>query len=306
DFVVMHHKVYHRDTLASRRESLVSIALAKGPMAQLLSFFALDYGDDDDGTPPSTAAKIKAVIFWPMVTLFKLTIPLAEAPWSKPLTIIHAILVPQCVLFCTQFITFVPIDGGPGLYAYAPVLSIVIIAFLVIFTSMNEEPRFYKIIYSLLGFVTSVVWIYCISSGVVGVVNMLGIVSGISQAVLGVTVIAWANSIGDLVADIAVAKQGFPRMAVAASIGGPLFNLLIGFGLPFTIAKLEGDYVPISLDGVNLIMIVFLFISIIVTLVTVIIFKANLTRIYGVILVIIYVAFLVFVVLAETGILVWL
>lgn len=50
----------------------------------------------------------------------------------------------------------------------------------------------------------------------------------------------------------------------------------------------------------------FLFISIIFTTLNLIIFRANLKRIYGLLLIAIYVAFLVFVVLSETGILVWL
>ena len=33
--------------------------------------------------------------------------------------------------------------------------------------------------------------------------------------------------VSDLVSDIAVAKQGFPRMAIAACFGGPLFSILL-------------------------------------------------------------------------------
>ncbi|KAF8370419.1 ncx-7 [Pristionchus pacificus] len=270
-FIVLHNKVYRRDSLRSRTDTMRS-------RREL----------------------------WPILVLLKLTIPLSEAPWSKPLVIMHAVLVPQCILFNTQFMFFVPIEGGPGLWAYAPVISVLLIVFILCTTSMNEEPRFYRPIYSYLGFISSVVWIYCISAEVVDVVDMLGVVSGISQAVLGLTLIAWANSIGDLVADISIAKQGYPRMAVAGSIGGPLFNMLLGFGIPFTIAKLEGDTVPIALDGVNLIMIVFLFISILFTMVNVLIFRAHLSRLYGFILVALYVIFLVFIILSETGVLVWL
>lgn len=35
---------------------------------------------------------------------------------------------------------------------------------------------------------------------------------------------AWSNSIGDLVADVSVARQGFAQMAASAAIGGPLFS----------------------------------------------------------------------------------
>ena len=56
---------------------------------------------------------------------------------------------------------------------------------------------------------------------------MFGVVFRLSSAVLGLTLLAWGNSIGDLVSDIAVAKQGFPRMAIAACFGGPLFSILL-------------------------------------------------------------------------------
>ncbi|GMS92612.1 hypothetical protein PENTCL1PPCAC_14787, partial [Pristionchus entomophagus] len=248
DFVVLHNTVYHGEHARSRAATLRhSIPPSHGIFSDLLHFFAPE-------KVTSTFGKIKAYIFWPIVTIFKLTIPKSDARWSKPLAIIHAVLGPQCLLFTTHLSLFAPIAGGPGLYAYVPIISLAIIVFILCVTSVNEEPRFYEVTYSLAGFIMSIGWIYCISTEVVEVVEMLGVVSGIDQAVLGLTIIAWANEVGDLVADTSVARQGFPRMAMAAAIGGPLFNQLIGFGLPFTIAKLKGDTVPISLSGVNVIM----------------------------------------------------
>ena len=63
---------------------------------------------------------------------------------------------------------------------------------------------------------------------------------GISPAVLGVTVLAWGNSAGDLVADVIVAKSGEPMMAVAACYSGPLFNAAVGLGLAFSDAAEDG------------------------------------------------------------------
>ena len=51
---------------------------------------------------------------------------------------------------------------------------------------------------------------------------------GLSDAILGLTVLAWGNSIGDLIADTAMAKRGHPRTGFSACFGGPLFNLLLG------------------------------------------------------------------------------
>ena len=42
---------------------------------------------------------------------------------------------------------------------------------------------------------------------------------------------AWGNSLGDLIADVAIAKDGNSQMAIAGCFAGPLFNVLAGVGL---------------------------------------------------------------------------
>ncbi|KAB2630144.1 cation/calcium exchanger 5-like [Pyrus ussuriensis x Pyrus communis] len=54
-------------------------------------------------------------------------------------------------------------------------------------------------------------------------------------ALLGLTVLAWGNSVGDLVADVAVAKAGHPAMAMAGCFAGPMFNMLVGLGTALVI-----------------------------------------------------------------------
>lgn len=56
---------------------------------------------------------------------------------------------------------------------------------------------------------------FALAAEMLNVVMMFGVVSRVSHVILGLTVLAWSNSIGDLVADLAVAKQGFPRMAIS-------------------------------------------------------------------------------------------
>ncbi len=73
-------------------------------------------------------------------------------------------------------------------------------------------------------FFVSVLWIYSIAAEVVGIITMIGAISGFSEVILGLTVLAWSNSLGDLFSDISVARQGFSRMAISACFGGPLFS----------------------------------------------------------------------------------
>ena len=54
----------------------------------------------------------------------------------------------------------------------------------------------------------SVLWIYVLADEIVGILRCLGIVANVESAVLGLTVLAWGNSIGDLITDCALAKAG--------------------------------------------------------------------------------------------------
>ncbi|KAF8356449.1 hypothetical protein PRIPAC_98072 [Pristionchus pacificus] len=258
----------------------------KGVVSNILGYFAPEFEDEE----PSRFQRVKTYFLWPITTLFKLTVPLSAAEWSKPVAILLSILSPQAFLFNTQLLRITPVEGGPGVHAYAPIVSVMLIVLILLTTTMDQEPRFYKIIFSLAGFVMSVSWMYCIANEVVGAVSMIGVVTGIDQAILGLTVISWANCVGDLVSDSSVARQGFPRMAMAAASGGPLFNVLIGFGLPFTIATIKGGDagVPISMNSTSLIMIVFMFISLLFTAANLILFRGHLKRAYGIILIVTY------------------
>ena len=45
--------------------------------------------------------------------------------------------------------------------------------------------------------------------------------------------LAWGNSLGDLSANVAMARKGMPDMATTANFAGPSFNLLLGVGCGF-------------------------------------------------------------------------
>ena len=108
--------------------------------------------------------------------------------------------------------------------------SSLILAVVLLTTSEAKPPR-YRYILCFLGFIVSIAWISTIANEVVGVLKAFGVILGISDAILGLTIFAVGNSLGDLVADITVAKLGFPVMALSACFGGPMLNILLGIGL---------------------------------------------------------------------------
>lgn len=91
--------------------------------------------------------------------------------------------------------------------------SSILLAALLFLTSEQRRPKHHYIL-CFMGFVISIAWISTIAGEVVGVLKTFGVVIGISEALLGLTIFAAGNSVGDLVADITVARLGYPVMAL--------------------------------------------------------------------------------------------
>ena len=100
------------------------------------------------------------------------------------------------------------------------------------------------------GFVVAVLWIALLAGELVALLEMWGAVLGLTPGFLGMTVLAFGNSMGDIVADLAAARMGRYSMAITACFGGPVFNLLVGLGLGYGVyLSTAGRWgSPVSLD----------------------------------------------------------
>ncbi|KAI9697583.1 MAG: hypothetical protein M1836_004533 [Candelina mexicana] len=122
---------------------------------------------------------------------------------------------------------------------YSLLASLVVLAVLLFTTTPSEPPR-WRFLLCFLGFVVAIAWISTIANEVVGVLKAFGVILGISDAILGLTIFAVGNSLGDLVADITVARLGYPVMALSACFGGPMLNILLGVGLSGLYMTIKG------------------------------------------------------------------
>jgi sodium/potassium/calcium exchanger 6 len=86
---------------------------------------------------------------------------------------------------------------------------------------------------SLYGFFIAATWIDRIAEALVGLLQFAGTISRIPSTILGLTVLSWGNSMGDLSANLAMARKGMPDMATTGCFAGPSFNLLVGTGSGF-------------------------------------------------------------------------
>ena len=136
----------------------------------------------------------------------------------------------------------------------------------------------------------------------VGLLLSLGLFLGVSNTILGLTVLAWGNSLGDLVADVTVAKEGLPAMAIAGCFAGPMFNMLMGLGLSTTIATLREGSIDLGQDSstVNL-SFCMLLVSLVSSMIVVPLSGFRFKRPYGIVLIVVYFVFLAVTIMLQTG-----
>lgn len=191
----------------------------------VIEFDAIEKEVQSSDTPSDYfSVPIKAKVFIPIVR------------W---LLMIQALLGPIFV-FWTGFG-----DGDISLLVltlYA--LSVSTIMLLLIFFLVPEATRapIYMQSLSFVGFIIAISWVSVVANEVVGILKALGLVFNISDAILGLTVFAVGNSLGDLIANTTVAKMGFPMMALSACFGGPMLNILVGVGVSGLLVMPHGGF----------------------------------------------------------------
>ena len=84
---------------------------------------------------------------------------------------------------------------------YAVCLMVCVPLSLVLYATTNDHslPRFYPLI-ALLGFVSAIAWLNVEANELVSVLETFGVLFSIDTAILGLTVLAAGNSVGDWVA----------------------------------------------------------------------------------------------------------
>ncbi|KAM5193977.1 mitochondrial sodium/calcium exchanger protein [Mantella aurantiaca] len=254
--------------------------------------------------------KIFKVLKFPIEVLLLLSVPVVDPDkedhnWQRPLNCIHLITSPLLCVFCLH-------SGTYGLYLIhdkLPIWALLLIigtplAIIVFFTTKNCQPPKYYFLFSFLGFIASALWISAAATEIVNLLRTFGVVFRLSNTVLGLTLLAWGNSIGDFVSDLTLARQGYPRMAFSACFGGIIFNVLIGVGIG-CLLQMGPSKTVLQLDAQGLLVWILaggLGISLVFSLVFVPLQCFHLRRSYGIALLVLYVLFLLIALLTEFGI----
>lgn len=99
----------------------------------------------------------------------------------------------------------------------------------------DDLPFAAATIFALMGFFVAATWIDVFAGELAAALEFFAALSGIKPEILGLTLLAWGNSVGDYFTNVAMARKGLANMALTACFAGPVFNLLVTLGVGFLI-----------------------------------------------------------------------
>lgn len=119
-------------------------------------------------------------------------------------------------------------------------------------TKRTKVPERILFVFALVAFVMSISWVSFLSNFVVDLLAMLGLMLSLPKPLLGLTLLAWGNCMGDMNANVAMTKKGFGEMALTGCMAGPVFNVFCGLGASCVLMLInDPDRKPIDFDLIH-------------------------------------------------------
>ncbi|XP_047678294.1 sodium/potassium/calcium exchanger 1 isoform X6 [Tachysurus fulvidraco] len=184
---------------------------------------------------------------------------------------------------------------------YLFLLPIVFPLWLTVPDVRNPASRKYFVI----TFLGSIVWIAIFSYLMVWWAHQVGETIGISEEIMGLTILAAGTSIPDLITSVIVARKGLGDMAVSSSVGSNIFDITVGLPVPWLLFSSFHGMVPVAVSSNGLFCaIVLLFLMLLFVIISIAVCKWRMNKMLGFTMFLLYFVFLVLSVMLEDRIIV--
>uniref|UniRef100_A0A8C2KIQ7 Sodium/calcium exchanger membrane region domain-containing protein n=1 Tax=Cyprinus carpio TaxID=7962 RepID=A0A8C2KIQ7_CYPCA len=128
---------------------------------------------------------------------------------------------------------------------------------------------------------------------------------GITEEIMGLTILAAGTSIPDLITIFIVARRGLGDMAVSSSVGSNIFDITVGLPLPWLLYSIINSMSPVQVSSNGLFCaIVLLFLMLLFVIISIAACKWKMSKLLGFIMFLLYMVFLVVSVLLEDKVIV--
>eukprot|EP00551_Chaetoceros_affinis_P006604 CAMPEP_0203667180 /NCGR_PEP_ID=MMETSP0090-20130426/4062_1 /ASSEMBLY_ACC=CAM_ASM_001088 /TAXON_ID=426623 /ORGANISM="Chaetoceros affinis, Strain CCMP159" /LENGTH=914 /DNA_ID=CAMNT_0050531269 /DNA_START=322 /DNA_END=3063 /DNA_ORIENTATION=+ len=206
---------------------------------ELREHFAHCFNDIFENEQNNAFDKFFLVCEFPFTFIRKLSVPIpCDDFYCRGLVAASVALSPLWlgVYFLIERSSNLFYTGGFPTVEILSAIAVVIAIFVVKFApaDVNEMSLAVSVPIAFVGFIMAATWIDTVADQLVRLLTLLGVICRIPGSIMGITVLAWGNSMGDLSANMTMAKKGLANMAITACFAGPVFNILIGLGGGFT------------------------------------------------------------------------
>uniref|UniRef100_A0A8C8B4G3 Sodium/potassium/calcium exchanger 1 n=1 Tax=Otus sunia TaxID=257818 RepID=A0A8C8B4G3_9STRI len=149
-------------------------------------------------------------------------------------------------------------------------------------------------------FFGSIMWIAVFSYLMVWWAHQVGETIGISEEIMGLTILAAGTSIPDLITSVIVARKGLGDMAVSSSVGSNIFDITVGLPVPWFLFSVFNGLSPVAVSSNGLFCaIVLLFLMLLFVIISIAVCKWKMNKILGFTMFALYFVFLVISVMLE-------
>ncbi|KAM4038036.1 sodium/potassium/calcium exchanger 1 [Anomaloglossus baeobatrachus] len=157
----------------------------------------------------------------------------------------------------------------------------------------------------VLTFLGSIMWIAVFSYLMVWWAHQVGETIGISEEIMGLTILAAGTSIPDLITSVIVARKGLGDMAVSSSVGSNIFDITVGLPVPWFLFSVFNGFSPVAVSSNGLFCaIVLLFLMLLFVIFSIAACKWKMNKFLGFTMFILYFVFVIVSVMLEDRIIV--
>ncbi|XP_071752610.2 sodium/potassium/calcium exchanger 1 [Centroberyx gerrardi] len=154
-------------------------------------------------------------------------------------------------------------------------------------------------------FLGSILWIAVFSYLMVWWAHQVGETIGISEEIMGLTILAAGTSIPDLITSVIVARKGLGDMAVSSSVGSNIFDITMGLPIPWLLYSVSHGLAPVQVSSNGLFCaIVLLFLMLLFVIISIATCKWKMNKLLGATMFLLYFIFLVLSVMLEDRIII--
>ncbi|MED6286109.1 hypothetical protein CHARACLAT_002497 [Characodon lateralis] len=149
-------------------------------------------------------------------------------------------------------------------------------------------------------FLGAICWIAGFSYLMVWWAHQVGETIGITEEIMGLTILAAGTSIPDLITSVIVARKGLGDMAVSSSVGSNIFDITVGLPFPWLMWSMLRGFIPVQVSSNGLFCaIVLLFLMLLFVIISIAACKWRMSKLLGFIMFMLYFVFLVVSVMLE-------